>query len=541
MKVIKELLPEQKIPERKNYYLLPGMTPADFKETLDNYEIYVLKYNTAIEKLNKEIANYNKNYKNLDDKNQAEAERLEKLFKDVKNITAYNKKVEQTNKLYGKHILKKRKYQKIKYASQRIFVEILKHQARTINNQNRQNIKLGITTRIEKSAVITMKLWNSKVALKLQISNKTVYNHIRRLLSAGILTNYKFNGTNKGFTIAINPKLLKISDLANITRQNVENQFFKTGQKKKLQDNIIVQQEHYKKNKKNSNVKDNANKVLPKQQLNTYPPKSDKTRTTTGTHQASSGNVVKPEHRTAGENLNKFQKRSKLLYIRMLQYIILAKKLTEGFFDNYKPIRNTILKQEVLYGLLSREQFRDLMIQELIKTAAKLWKDWKFGNIYEGEWIKTYKILQSNYFFTNNGNIPNKDTMLKMLIDYKYRLKVANDYKRIKPEWNPTNPSNYFNPHLKTSGFAGTKKFLTKKRQKQKLQQKQQSELKRNAYKKEMQNQLWKRIEYRIKKHWDGKMTATELQNWLHYNAPEVTASQIREFVSRIAKTYKKQ
>ncbi len=530
MKSIKQLIQQNqpKQPERRNYYLIPVITGPEYKATFDNYELYVLKYNTAIANKNRNIKDYNAGivpFEKLTPEHQAAFLQFEKEHKHL-STTQYNAQAVKWNKVYGKKIIPLRRHKKIKYQTQRIFAEIVKHQARQLNNRTRQNIKLGISTRLEKSQKIDLPIWRSKIAKKLGISQKTVYNQIQHMLQVGILTGYRFRGSDKAFIIQINPKILEISDAANRTRQNVENQFFKTTSEKDLPHNVLVNQEHLNKSKDN----DTENSASQKELSNHYQ-QADKTSSTNKNFgsKPNSYQTDKQELISAAAG-SKYEKLSNLLKMSILHYYILAKSLFEGKFKNYTPIKNHSLKLEVLYGKLTRSEFRELMIQEMLKTSAKLWRDWKYGTVYQGEWLKTLRLFEKHYFLTSNGNIPHKDTMFEMLLNYKWRLKTAMNYKALNPDWNPPRPSEYFNPYLKTTGFAKTKEFW---RNKQQQSQTNDKDLRRKAFKTEAKNALWRKLDYRISRVMSGKMTPAQFANWIEHNATAgITADEIIKYVN---------
>jgi len=537
MKSIKEILNghEQKEPVRRNYYLIPGMRAANFKETFDNYEFHILKYNTEVKEKNKIIDRYNKNYNEniLTPEDIAAQARYHKLYKHLPTDD-FNKQVEKINEVHRAHIMKMRRHITIKYATQRVFAEIVKHQARSLSNRARQNAKVGLSSRLPKNQPVDLLIWRSKIAEPLGITKKTASEHIKRLLMANILVSYQYRGSQQAFKIQINPDILSLSDLAirqnSCTSQGAENQFFKTTSRKKLHHNVPVVPVHVNENKDN----DNEKSLSEKEELNIYPQADNRinTRNIGGKINKSSEPEQFTKAAAAPRELSKYQKLSKTLKNNVLHFVILAKMLFEKKFNDYTPIDNRKLKLEVLYGSLTREEFRELLLVEMIKTAAKLWKNWKYGDVYMGEWIKTIKLLQRHYFLNSNGTVPSKETLYQLLLQYKLRLKFANSYQNLNPEWNLPAPSNYFNPYLKTTGFSRTKIFLKKHLERKKTEENNAKKRKQSAYEIERKKALWRKIEYRINRLEKGKMTPVQFMNWIDSNTSGISREEIQKYIN---------
>jgi len=535
MKSIKEILQQSQIipsrPQRRNYYAIPDMNADDFRATFENYELAVLSYNTEVKSKNIKIAEYNNDYKKSAITNEHKALQL-KFKKQFRHstISKYNEEAVKWNQIYGFNLIKLKYHTTIKYASQRVFAELVKEQARQLTNRNRSRQKLGMTTRMEKSEPVNLLITRKKIADPLQISKQTVTSHIKRLKQAGIISHYLFRGHDNAFLIRINPKILQISDafdaFLNRTTQNIENQFFKTNGKQKFDYNVPVIPEHINKNKVNDSEKSESKKEV----LNIHRKTDDQNNAKNNQNKSIQQNA--PEHNFAAAAGEKYKKISKLLKNNVLHYVLFAKMLFDGIFFNYTPIRNDKLKLEVLYGTLSRAEFREVLISEFIKISAKLWKNWKFGAVYMGEWINLIRLLNSKLFITSNGHLPHKDTMFQMFLDYKWRLRSAINYKTLNPDWVPQRPTEYFNPYLQNTGFARTKKFLKKHKEIIRAQAETDQKQKLNAYRLKRKNTTWKQIEYRITRLEKGKMTPEQFVNWLKYNVSDLTREEVIKLVN---------
>lgn len=104
------------------------------------------------------------------------------------------------------------------------------------------------------------------------------------------------------------------------------------------------------------------------------------------------------------------------------------------------------------------------------------------------------------------------------------------NYKALNPDWNPPRPSEYFNPYLKTTGFAKTKEFWRKKQQQTKTND---QDLRQKAFKTEAKTALWRKLDYRIERVMKGKMTPTQLANWINHNATaSITPAELQKYVN---------
>ncbi|WP_272152203.1 hypothetical protein, partial [Tenacibaculum aiptasiae] len=64
------------------------------------------------------------------------------------------------------------------------------------------------------------------------------------------------------------------------------------------------------------------------------------------------------------------------------------------------------------------EEFKKIILQDFIKSSAKIWKN---HNVYPGEWKKTINALNEQFL----ENIVNKETLINKLREYRWKLNFA--------------------------------------------------------------------------------------------------------------------
>src|SRR5699024_8721773 len=148
---------------------------------------------------------------------------------------------------------------------------------------------------------------------------------------------------------------------------------------------------------------------------------------------------------------------------KILQFLdrpqVLAEKLASGEYDYYVPLKLSELKRLISSTELTDEDYRELVIQDFIKSSAKLWRD---NHASVASWYIAIRFIYNEYGTYNfKGNALTKNKMYSWLMQHRYRLNYAFNWFK-KREWDGVwYPNIYFDPIRKLPTdvcFAYTKK-----------------------------------------------------------------------------------
>lgn len=444
--------------------ICPTITEAAFPLTMQNYRAYISEYNIAtgfenidIENHNAEVSFFLQSDRALD-LHKTYAGYFPKLNQEL-NDRDYNLKADEINQQHGP-IIAKRVIQEIKYPTEQVFQNLL-HLYNTQLIKRNQVFKrhtLKVTTPIqplEINSYLVTKLKRNDVT-SLPVCSKTVRNHRLRLEEAGVLLDYSFHGRQKGVKAYINPQILVVFDTKTARQIGSENQTFSIWKGKSLPDiNEITRayKEEYK--EKDDATQSSVDKV------SAMPTFSFAYKTifygNTGGNEGISPVGAAPEtvkvEKTLSEKL-----RDLILHPQELAESLAAKE-----YDNYTPIPIRDLSKVVYEGTLTNAEFKELVIQDLLKQSAKMWRE---KTPYAGNWKKTINRWMQTMFISHlkdpEGNYHplGKEAVLNRITELRYRLDHAHKWFLSK-KINPLYPYDYFDPSRKTSkelGFEHTKK-----------------------------------------------------------------------------------
>ncbi len=437
--------------------------------TLDNYRLQVAKENNLIKEVNNEINSYNAKVElfcagKLDDIQKE----YPKLF--LKNIKLkeskvkfepqdYNTLVEEFNNERGM-LLKKRKLQTIKPPTFLHFEAILHLYGKQLSKYTEQYIKAATTEfkpvrpvdiNTYHIAALERSLDNETFVYSLPVSNATIRNNRNKLERAGILTNYKFRGHKKGVKMHISPKILVLFDAKTGKYTNAENQALTSQTCKKFTD----------KNKVNTRtLKSNINK-----KKNGQADFSEKGTASPDFSFVFYKNIPEQDEKSklggARENVKVSKNLSEKLENSIMHPQDFALRLAAGEFSNYNRIDKRILYQESSKGTMSRVDFKELIIQEFFKNAAKLYRT---STPFAGSWKKAINAYMDKMFIVNNGGgqtwLNSKEMMVDKLQELLWRLNSAHKWF-LKTKVKPLYPSDYFDftrKDKKEIGFEYTAK-----------------------------------------------------------------------------------
>ncbi|MFL0106592.1 hypothetical protein, partial [Tenacibaculum maritimum] len=211
--------------DNNNYYSYlnyPFIGIAEQKHTLINFKKYKEEYNIKIRKENAENCIYNtENVK--EDSNLTNSEKIlkEKFIEDYSHLNTweYNKKVEFENENLENAIFKKIKLQPLRQAHVNTFRTLLYFYVGQLKLRNSELLNKGLPTRVKKTELPSLLINKRNVKIhkidgfrELDYSERTIYNHINRLLEAGVFNSYRFYWHKMPTSVQFNREILVISD-----------------------------------------------------------------------------------------------------------------------------------------------------------------------------------------------------------------------------------------------------------------------------------------------------------------------------------------
>lgn len=425
-----------------------AMTMDNYRRAVSNYNILVKEENLKIDRHNAAVQIYKKETKLAD----YQVHILSNFILRFAHLNAwqYNEEVEKAGDIYSRFI-EKRRVQKIKPFTEQVFQHILYLYNKQLKRRNEQykhyseyDFRPIQEMEVNSWQVTTIKRDND--VMSLPICSKTVRNHRARLQEAGILIDYVFCGRKRGVKTHINPSILVIYDLHTDEFASAENQSVSIAKGKVLpnsKESTRTSLEEY--NKRESATPDSCDKVLPPATASSdYPNIFDlNTRCKLGISNQGG----------AAENVKVSETESDKLRSLIMHPQDLAIKLASGHYLNYIPIDKRKLYNEAYNGTLTRYEYRELVIQDFFKSAAKLYR---FSNVYIGSWKNTINLYQ-NYKWLTKDNIPfNKYVVYEDITQLRWRLEDARKwFARPNVKVSVLFPSLYFDFTRKTKNEIG--------------------------------------------------------------------------------------
>lgn len=511
-----------------SYINYPFLDRAAMKSTMDKYRQYVYTYNKKVIESNKTIAKYNKTVVAASTLNIAKQVADFKKQYRSEFAAVYNEAVEDFNTQLGANYIAKKRNQTIKYASELVFNVLVGFYIGQLKQRNAYLLEMNRPTSVLKNSLPKLKIDHRKLAThtiaeipRLSICKKTAQNHIKRLREANILINYSYVNQLKPIGVNFNPEILVILDGNPPKSKRVENQFFKECNSKKLPDNNDTTRTFLLKEKE---IKDCATSTGITKESFACPADGFYKNTTVISNELKNRQRQTPaaikailpaflKQGTAKQGAN--NQLSTNFLARLQDDRELAKQLTEGVYDNYKGLRYDYLQKIELYAHITSKEFKAILIQDFIKSSAKIWKQ---HNVYVGEWKKTINYLNEELF----KHITQKSTLIEKLKQYRWKLEFARKWF-VKSEISALYPSLYFDKtrtQTNEIGFFGLHKVWKThiKYQERKRLEKAQQQMQKNARKRKTEHQ--KKITTAIKKYEKGSYTAKQLYYYVETNLP---------------------
>ncbi|QHI35739.1 hypothetical protein IMCC3317_10870 [Kordia antarctica] len=509
----------------------PYFLSEDKAETMQRYRIYINTYNAKVPSLNKAVKEYNNTvasfiqcYK-LSQQTVIAQKDFEKLqTNDTQHkwlsILEYNALVETTNG--GMLFLKKKNHQEVKQPQESIFEVILWLYAKQLAELREHLKSLGsdVNVSFPKAQITSTAISNFKKQGEKRIlySSRTIRNHIHRLRKAGVLVKYQFKGSKKPVHYFINEAIFVFRD----NRKSVtENQQVSDLFRKKVPYNSVDTRTFTKEIiKKVGNVDNHSHdkEVVSFAAENSSKNKNTYKNTTNDNHQKiSNQNASKL---SGGENFPK-NELSEYLRNQILYKTVFLNALTAHHYDNYSFSSSNMTRRldtESINGVMSKEEFRELLLQLFIKIAAPIWKG---KNVYYGSWHKAYIQIDDEYLRNPNGSIPRKETLLYLFGFLVYRIGRAKRFFKSKKVYRIHFPCIYFDATRKLpseGGFAYTVEWLKQYQKYQDLRatRKQLNAGKAGARRRQKTNE--EKVRDQVKLYVKGKIALPQVYKYIETN-----------------------
>ena len=487
----------------------PCIVDEAFAITMGNYRKFIAEYNFKTSQENLEIQKWNENYCTK------ELTEIEKTFTALfyKNYShlkpkEYNQKIEEF--WVDKNILlEKKAIQSVKYATELIFSAILSAYNAQLINQNSEYMKLLVAVERPISPMklnswfITQMKRNGVQALDL--CTKTVRNHRNRLFEAGVLTARNFKGSKSPVECYINPEILTVLDFKNNQLRNTKNQPINFKEGKNLPDNDVItrafkEEKEMKENGKTDFLSNmSSGKALTITYFNTSTPVRKQQKKTEG---------------RAGENVNF----SENLLRTLENEQVLAEKLAQNHYSDYRSIDIRYLTKEAYEGTLTNEEFVQVVIQDFFKSSNKLWKN--SPNVYVGSWKIAINQYLKSKFRLFSGNPMQKVNILEDIQELRWRLEFARKWYLQNEKVQILYPNNYFDFTRTKSfeiGFEHTKEKY--KNHLKKLAKEGQSKVKAEA--KAKRRALTYKYNVKINQFLNNKIDYGQLKKYVQDNLPK--------------------
>lgn len=463
-----EATKKQQKPRRKIYvnayqiaskivYSEPIINTNDFRQTMDNYRLYIHHYNRKVILENIEIKKYNLKVSDYHQDNKLTVpnflfiERFQKKHKP-KFSRDYNNSVAQLNSEYG-YLLHKRKIQTVKVTSERYFETLLYFYQSQIRSKTNDLKKQNQPT----ARVLSKLILNYENARKhkrngiIRFGNttkETIQNNVKRLREADVFKNYLYRGSSKPVRLDFNPQILAISDQNPYNSKLSQNQLVKEGKNKKFDNSKDTNSVNIKNNIKNKKKADLL--LCPADSLQNYQ------------------SVTNEKILTNNEKRKKVAPKKEKNISQGLKLQLLTPTELSVSLEKHQPkatITNiNILEYESTYGFLNKEDYTKLLVQNILLIAYHfLYKNHKKCSlIFAGVYTKTNNLLMER--FKNNGDFIRKDLMFKTYKTYKKSLEVA-DYKFSEVDYKDVLlPFDYFDPTRTNNLERGFQSILNKTR-----------------------------------------------------------------------------
>lgn len=544
------MYPESLSPLQPLTAVYPFLDKKAFRMTIDNFRLYVSKYNAKVLSSNDAIADYNEKIVELNklkDYNDLQKQFMKNWQKTNKNLNPkkYNAMVDNLRNEKG-FMVEKKKYLTIKYGSIEVFQNMLHDYASQLTKYTNEYIKIGAveTRTIRPIEINSCKITNLQRTtsegnvLSLDVCKATIRNHRARLEEAGIFVEYKFRGKTKGIKMHINPEILVVLDAKTNLYTFTENQYFTPDSLKEfteIKDNTrtFITINKNKIDKKIDFSLGTASPIFSSSFYQNIPKQSEK-----------SGNTVAAQNVKVSENSTEIQPKSQTLSEKLTDYlnadVDLSKNLASGAFFNYKHLDSRTLDKEVYSGTMLRSEFGELMIHEIVKHLSRIYRN---STPYEGSYTKAITMLKEKLFVINNGNgnfLFNKALMLETFQQWIWRINSAQKWF-IKTGIRPLNPHDYLDftrTNKKEIGFAYTKKAWINHLKKQENKPLETKKVLKNATNRTKKIDYDKKFNFKMNQFFRNAIAFDDLIEYVTDNLPKQYLDNLSSQLLKLSTKY---
>ncbi len=543
------------LPEGTLQAVYPAIMQEAFTATMSNYRKHVALYNFQTNAENQEIKQWNnslKEYLKETQLTQLQSE-MKRLFERNENYSLlnsreYNEQVIKFCLEYGP-ILKKKKIQTVKYATELVFQNILHLYNTQLRRRNEHYIKHRVTTsrplqEVKLNAVFLTQLKRDDVQ-SLPICRRSVLNHRKRLQECGIIQDYIFMGSCRAVEFHINPKILVVLDLKTSKIVSAENQPLKPHSRKELLNDNEITRSHIKECKEKEIASESRDKEL-----------AEPTPFSFVFYGNTPSKVLNPPVGAAAENVKvsiasadlpaepsksspaKAGSLSDWLQNTIIHPQELALQLEAGHWNSYVPIDIRHLFKEAYAGTLTRDEFRELVIQDFFKSAAKLYRQ---TTPFAGSWKKAINHWYAVKFKAWTGDNFNKNVVFDDIQELRWRLEHARKFFS-KVEFNPLYPSLYFDVSRTLRGEMGfeyTKVAWQRSQQYEKGEKERKRQRDKSAEKRKLQINYAKRCETEVRRFLKHKISFPQLLDYVEKNLPAEFKEKLPGIIEKINLTIK--
>lgn len=499
-------------PRKYNYINYPYLDSTAVKTTMDNYRKYVFNYNEKVAQENIEIKKHNYSIKSEAELTKKEKNKVAIFQKANKHLFTreYNSLVNEENA--NNAIIPLQRIQEIKYNSELFIWVLIGFYGSQLKSNNAYLLEMNQSTRVLKNAMPKLKIDHRKLAThkikgipRLSICKKTAQNHIKRLREAKVLVNYKYINQNHPISVNFNTEILEILDGNQPKSKTTEKQQITLSN-----DNVLPHNNDYTRTKlKEKEIMDFAKGKGLRKCGSILEKVVSNRRFYKNTKGMKIKNITEPP-----KNENTLL--TKNFKNKLLEDQEFAERLANGDFFEYQGLRYDYLQKVMQYAQISTEQYRQIIIQDIIKSSSKIWKN---HTVHVGEWKRTINALKEQLFHYH----PNKEVIYKRIFEYRWKLDWARKWFIKHTEVKALYPFNYFDPTRTTKqevGFAGLhKKWLKHKDYlKNRVLEKKKQVQDSNTRKRKLTAQ--KKLTNAIKKFEGGKYNYQQLYNYIQDNLP---------------------
>ncbi|EAR15417.1 hypothetical protein [Robiginitalea biformata] len=557
-------------------------------EMMIRYVAFREQYNRSVVSANRQVANQNRMCReawkkdesgNLRKQNQGFVLNNRIGLRHEKDGTItffttwdYNAKAQEYNAKCGKEIIQLKKIQPLRDSHEQMFTHIIWEYNSQLMKSNKSWRTLG-TDYIRELMPVQI---NSKKFVKSRhksgvyltdVRTQTIRNRKLRLMEAGVLIGGVFHGSKRGTTHFINPLIMAFSDdftghITTLENQQVTNDmhknFMHTGITTRTLSNIeeIGRVD-------NSTTPDADQASLE----NVARPSDEMTRSPSTAEpcaHAGAGDAKKPGAAGAAENNGaacittgengapgpgkqpvtdpekqaRALANSKMLRERLAAPFLLAQMIAAGKYEFYRPIDHQLLQLESRLGVLSKEEFRMLLIQEFFKLAAQLYPSGKYDC---HAWTFVMNRWYDQVMKVNTGHSYTKVKALETYLYFEEAL-LNRQFGAIQNvntgQFTPAFPPRYLDPGNKAdySFRSFCDRFITRRKVSlQKRRARDQKQWEKNQ--RDLLHQKAKKALFRqLARHYNGKLTHEALQRYILNVMPRAIRSNIEHYIAEFTK-----